>query len=120
MSCRKYDYSVALTVIRDARKKRGKVSLTKKFFDTLKVVNREIPASSFYDILHQVQPHSAFGYDYISNELLRQHISREIGRGRVAKSVKSDGNCLFNSVSVALIGKCSTPYHYIIINNNYR
>ena len=103
-----YDYRAALTVIRDARKKRGKVTLTKKFFDTLRVINHALPASSFNGSLNMIQPHSAVSDDIISNELLRQHVGREIAQDRVAKTVRGNGNCRFNSTSVALIGKCST------------
>src|SRR5271169_2595204 len=104
-----YQYRAALTVIRDARKKRGKITLTKKFFDTLRVVNQALPASSFCDTLNMIHPHLAVSDDIISNELLRQHVDREIEQDRVAKTGRrGNGNCLFNSTSVALIGKCST------------
>ena len=100
-----YDYSAALTVFRDARRKRGKNIVTKKFFDALKVVNETLPLSLFHANLIVVQPHAFICDDVYSNELLRQHVHQDISHGRVAKTVTGNGNCLFNAASVALIGK---------------
>src|SRR5271155_3451636 len=100
-----YDYSVALKVLRDARRKRGKISLTKKFYDTLKVINQTLPMCLFYTNLTLVQPHEFICDDSYSNELLKLHVTGDISQGRVAKTVTGNGNCLFNSASVALIGK---------------
>ena len=100
-----YDYSAALTSLRDARRKRGKIIVTKKFFDTLKVVNQALPLSSFYKDFTVVQTYACICDDKYSNELLRHHVHGDIAHGRVAKTVTGNGNCLFNAVSVALIGK---------------
>ena len=100
-----YDYSAALTSLRDARRKRGKIIVTKKFFDTLKVVNQTLPLSSFYKDFTVVPPYACICHDKYSNELLREHVHGDIVNGRVAKTVTGNDNCLFNAVSVALIGK---------------
>ena len=98
-----YDYTAALTVLRDARRKRGKIIVTKKFFDTLKVANQALPLPSFYTDLIVAQPYACVCDDKYSNELLR-HVHQDIAHGRVAKTVTGNGNCLFNAASVALIG----------------
>ena len=100
-----YDYSAALTVFRDARRKKGKIIVTKSFFDTLNVVNKALPLPVFHTNLIVVQPHISICDDVYSNELLRQHVRHDIAHGRVAKTVTGNGNCLFNAASVALIGK---------------
>ena len=102
-----FDYDSALTVLGDARSKRSKISLSKRFFDTLRKVNGSLPPSSFNTNLDIVIPHASLRDDSCSNELLRQHVSQDFLQlqGRVAKCATGNGNCLFNSVSVALIGK---------------
>ena len=100
-----FDYSAVLIVLRDARKKRGKTFLTKKFFDTLRVVNSALPLSISQLVL--THPYEAIPDHKYSNDLLELHVSLDIRRGRVAKTVTGNGNCLFNSASIALVGKCS-------------
>jgi hypothetical protein len=97
-------YKTALDMIRDARKKRGKISFTAKFFDTLKKVNRLLPSfNTSYKPLRRAPP--LVDDDIYSTELMRAHAPWAVVRGRVAKWVNANGNCLFNAISLALIGK---------------
>ena len=95
-------YKTSLLALSSARKKRGKISLTKKFFNILKIVNQALPE---FDANQSVlQPYTNTADDEYSNTLLKDYSPTEAGRGRVAKHVSGNGNCLFNSASVALIG----------------
>ena len=95
-----FDYKAALTCLRDARSKRGRNIFTKRFIDAVRVINREVP---MFDVnAPMIQSYSSTITDIYSNELLQQH--GPAGQG-VAKQVSADGNCLFNAVSVALVGK---------------
>ena len=97
-----FDYAASLTRVRDARNKRSRVNITKKFIETLRRENRSLP---MFDVYREMQQqHSSVSDDCYSNQLLRMHCSNEASRGRVAKRVNGNGNCLFNSASVALIG----------------
>ena len=97
-------YSTSLMLLRDARKKRGKIELTKKFFDTLKCVNQVIPMNRFHEVIQTQQQHETRDDDAYSNKLLMEHSPLDAVPGHCAKVVSSNGNCLFNSASVALIG----------------
>jgi hypothetical protein len=96
-----YDFTIALTRMRDSRSKRGS-TITKKFISTIHRKNIALPSSIFNDALLLSQPLRAADDDY-SNYLLQVHGPALVGR--VAKQVTSNGNCLFNSASVAIIGK---------------
>lgn len=95
-----FDYAASLTRVRDARNKRSRVSITKRFIETLRREHRSLPMFNVHSEMQK--QHSSLSDDYYSNQLLRMHGSNEASRGRVAKRV--NGNCLFNSASVALIG----------------
>ena len=97
-----YDYFQSLRCIRDARNKRSRGNLSKKFFDTLRQENVKLP--SFNRNIGLVRPYSLTPDDVYSNSILNEqvHLARD---GMVAKSVTGNGNCLFNAVSLALIGK---------------
>ena len=97
-----YDYANALGRLRDARCKRG-VRPTKKLIEAVSKVNRSIPP--FNEAVVMVQPHSATPDDTYSTLLLKDRGPADVARERVAKLVRGNGNCLFNSASVALTGK---------------
>ena len=92
-----FSYKAALVCLRDARSKRGRNIVTKKFIDTLKVINRELP---MFDVNTPVIDNYSQITDDYSTQLLQQGLV-----AGVAKQVSADGNCLFNAVSVALISK---------------
>ena len=94
-------YKAALICLRDSRSKRGRNIVTKKFIDAVKVVNRDMPMfdASLTTASSSIASQTT---DLYSNELLKKH---SLTRHGVAKEVKGDGNCLFNAVSVALVGK---------------
>jgi hypothetical protein len=92
-------------MLRDSRKKRGQKDLTKKFFDSLKSIDQVLPMNGFSSHITMVQPHSTIENDGYSNQLLHLHASPGAATGRIAKRVSANGNCLFNSASVALIGE---------------
>lgn len=100
-----FDYRRSLGSLRDARKKRGKIELTKKFFDALTITNREMP---FYvpptQLLH---PYASIEDDTYAAMLLLTYGQRELidDEGLRAKRATGNGNCLFNAVSLALIGR---------------
>ena len=97
-----YDYSGALHLMRNARAKRG-TSMTKKFIDTVRKVNISLPT---YD----TSPEMVKEYRFTANDDYSNALLEEFGpceAGRVAKFVNGNGNCLFNSVSLSLIGKNS-------------
>jgi hypothetical protein len=94
-----YDYGGALKLMRDARAKRG-TSMTRRFIDTVRKITLSLP---MYDICPKiVKEYNLTADDDYSNALLRKHGPFEAGR--VAKYVNGNGNCLFNSVSLWLIG----------------
>ena len=96
--------------MRDSRNKRSKVNIiTKRFFDTLKRENKSLPMFDANRSL--VRPYASLHDDRYSNEMLKRHAPNDGAdvadngiRGLVAKSVNGNGNCLFNSASVILIG----------------
>ena len=99
-----FDYSAALTRLRDARNKRSRASISKRFIEALRREHRDLSVFDADRIMKQ--PHSSVQNDRYSNELLRDNAPRNVAlQGLVAKSVNGNGNCLFNSASVALIGK---------------
>lgn len=97
-----FDYTASLSRVRDARNKRSRVNITKKFFDTLRRENIQLPMFDVNKSL--VNSYASLRDDSYSNELLRSHAPNDSVRQLVAKSVNGNGNCLFNSASVALIG----------------
>ena len=101
-----FDFSDALRRIRDARSKRKKVSDTKKFFDTLRHINIAMPVFDANKFSGGSQLYVSARDDDYSNALLQEHGPLDTVQGRVAKMVTGNGNCLFNSASLALIGKC--------------
>ena len=108
-----YDYRGSLCLLRDARKKRGKVELTKKFFDTLKKVNRELPTFAVWSDLPLASTIAA-KEDVYSNQVLREHAPGVAGGRRVAKLVSGNGNCLFNSASLSLIGRLCQQIYFLL------
>ena len=83
-----FDYAASLTRVRDARNKRSRVSITKRFIETLGREHR-------FNVHSEMQKqHSSLSDDYYSNQLLRMHGSNKASRGRVAKRVNGNGNCL--------------------------
>ena len=97
-----FDYSSALARVSDARSKRSRAKITKKFIDTLRCENRDMPMFDADKLMNQ--PHSAVKDDCYSNELLRRHAPNFDVQGLVAKYATGDGNCLFNATSTSLIG----------------
>ena len=94
-------YKAALTCLRDSRSKRGRNIMTKKFIDAVRIINRDMPMFDA-SLTTASSSFTSRTTDIYSNELLKKHSLT--GHG-VAKEVTGDGNCLFNAVSVALVGK---------------
>jgi len=98
-----FDYSESLGRLRDARTKRKRVSLPKRFFEVTREVIKAMPCLNTYAA--ELHEYADVENDHYSNELLRAHAPSELSQRRLAKRVTGNGNCLFNSVSVALTGK---------------
>ena len=93
-----FDFTSSLRRIQDARAKRG-TKVTRKLINALSRENHDMPSFNHHVmILNADVPDD----DY-SNELLTRHGT--LFEERVAKWVTPNGNCLFNSASVALAGK---------------
>jgi len=106
-----FDYSKSLACISAARSKRGRISNTKKFFDTLAKENRIIPS---FDSDRSIAGENITD-DLYSESLLKDYGPLDAGRGRKPKMATGNDNCLFNAASVALIGMlivlmCETFY----------
>jgi len=95
-----FDYFNSLARISAARSKRSRSCITKRFFDTLRRENSEIPEFEMDRLL--VSDH--ISDDLYSDRLLSEFGPHEVGHRRRAKKVTGNGNCLFNAASVALIG----------------
>ena len=80
------DYRAALDLLRDARKKRGKKTLTKKFFDRLRVINRDLPPFAHTQTVLNIHASNSLADDAYSNELLRSQ-GHDYGEGRIAKTI---------------------------------
>lgn len=97
-----FDFRTMLDRIRHARGKRKKHVCTKKFFDVLRQATIDRPSFNVPAAAIQI---SNCDDDY-SQELLDTFAPASISnKSLVAKYVNGNGNCLFNAVSVTLIGK---------------
>ena len=100
-----FDYFAALNQVRDgdARSKRGRGDISRKFIEALKREHRYLP---MFDTDRAInQEFSCLQDDRTSNELWISHAQNNFSQRLVAKCVNGNGNCLFNATSVALIGK---------------
>jgi len=85
---------------------RGKrKTITTKFIQTLSRENRSMPSFSIPLPATPVQQQVILQDDPYSDRLLIEYGPLEATVGHAAKFVTGNGNCLFNSASVALIGK---------------
>jgi len=97
-----FNYHRVLQQIRDARGKSKKG--TKKFIAALNRIDQAMPNYCNTDFFSRDQ-NLAHQDDLYSEGLLMRYGPLEEAVGRAAKLVTGNGNCLFNSASVALIGK---------------
>ena len=94
-----YDYGKALRRLKNNRSKVG-YEPTKKYIAALSKICSGMPYASFDDDYRVI--HTELLDDVNSNSLLS--LFGPIHDGRIAKSVTKDGNCLFNSASLAMKG----------------
>ena len=96
-----YDYVTSLECIKKARSKKGYIS--RKF---IQILNREnIAMPNFNADVTMCRSHEHVPDDVYSQLLLMQHGPLQATVDRAPKFVSGNGNCLFNSASVALIGR---------------
>ena len=107
---REYDYCRCLREIKNAFGKRGG-GVTKKLLKVLGTENAAMPLFKCINVIGDRPNNQTDGY---STSILQQYGPVELRQqGRVALAVNGDGNCLFNSVSVALIGEYSVSRLYL-------
>ena len=101
-----YDYVSSLSRISSARNKRGRNAATTRLFETVTEIQKELPAFKLltFNDDNVAQRQALLQDDLISITLLETYGPFHVAREWIPKQVKGDGNCLFNSASVGLIG----------------